>query len=448
MKAETNLFWQNFKTFFLKENKKSSLHKIWLESITSLEPEKKKEGFLFTLQAPSKLHEKWLKEQVLTDFYKYIHQFYKNKCKVVLEVAPQLPSPKKNPDKKISFTSKTQGLFFNSNYTFKNFVVGKNNKLAYGASFSITQHKKANENCNPLFIYSPSGLGKTHLLNAIGQQRLKKHPQNKVIYLSTERFLNEYINSLQNKRMNIFRKKFRTNCDLLLMDDIQIIAKGRGVQEEFFHTFNELYNQKSQIVICCDQRPGAVAFLEERIRTRLEGGLIADISYPDRETRIAILKQKTTQRGLFLSPQSLEQIAQTCQKSIREMEGVLNKIKMMTELHGGGLSLKEIENILSGIQKELTVEEIQKKTVHAFHISIENLKSPSRKKHIVRARQTAMFLIRKFLKKSLNDISLSFGKKDHTTVLNSIKKIEKLKTQDSSFKKLLEDLEREIAPEL
>ena len=320
----------------------------------------------------------------------------------------------------------------------------KSNNLAYGASKAITKYNKTDEPFNPLFIYSPSGLGKTHLLNAIGHEELKTKPQSRIIYMSAERFLNEYIRALQNKKMEQFRKKFRNNCDLLLIDDIQIIARGKEVQEEFFHTFNELYDRKIQVVVCCDQAPGYVPRLEERIRTRLEGGLMVDISFPDEETRTAILKSKVEERGLFLSPQGLNQISSVCKRSIREMEGVLNKIKIMTELHEGSLSLKEIENILKNFQKELTVEEIQKKAAKGFGISIEELKSPSRKKHIVTARQTAMYLIRIHLRKSLNDISLVFKKKDHTTVINSLKKVEKLKTTDKEFKGILEVLQREI----
>ena len=316
--------------------------------------------------------------------------------------------------------------------------------MAYGACQAVAKHKRAGESLNPLFIYGPSGLGKTHLLNAIGQQNLEIYPQNKVLYLSAERFLNEYIMSIQNKQMNQFRKKFRKSCDLLLMDDVQIIARGKGIQEEFFHTFNELYSQKTQIVVCCDQSPGNVPHLEDRIKTRLEGGLMADISYPDKETRLAILKNKTKEKNIFLSSQSLDQIAQVCRKSIREIEGVLNKIKIMTELHNGRLSFKDIEKILKTIRKELTVKEIQKNVAKAFDISEEDIKSPSRRKQIITGRQTAMYLIRVNLRKSLNDIGSFFGKKDHTTVLNSIKKVEKLKSEDKDFKRLLESLQRDI----
>ena len=171
---------------------------------------------------------------------------------------------------------------------------------------------------------------------------------------------------------------------------------------------------------------------------------MVDISYPNEETRLAILKDKINKKKLYLSPKSLQLIAQSCKKSIREIEGLLNKIKVMTELHGGEISFIEIKKILKNIKKELSVEEIQKKVCHSFKLSLEELRSSSRKKKIVQARQSAMYLTRKFLKKSLNDISLAFGKKDHTTVLNSIKKVEKLKLEDPDFKRLLEDLQKDI----
>ncbi|MDE0092131.1 MAG: chromosomal replication initiator protein DnaA [Oligoflexia bacterium] len=393
------------------------------------------------LQAPSELHKRWLQENLLSDFSAYAENFFKNPCEIHLETSPRLPfSHRKKPAEE-----KTPSLsLFNPLYSFENFIVGKNNELAYSASLAVTRNRRAGESLNPLFIYSPSGLGKTHLLNAIGQETQKNFPQNQILYLSAERFLNEYISALQNKKMLAFRKKFRANCQLLLIDDIQIIARGKEVQEEFFHTFNELYSQKAQVVVCSDQSPEQIPLLQERIKTRLEGGLMVDISYPDRETRMAILKDKINKKNLYLSQESLELITKSCKKSIREIEGILNKIKIMTELHEGRLSFFEIEKILKNTKKELSIEEIQRKVSQTFKLSLEELKSPSRKKHIVRARQTAMFLIRKYLKKSLNDISVAFEKKDHTTVLNSIKKVEKLKLEDRDFKRLLELLQKDI----
>jgi len=442
LETKAQVFWLDFKNNFLKQREDVGLCRHWLEPVVASKIEEKNVGVHLTLKTPSSLHKKWLQKHMVAEICKQLKRLYTGVCQVHLEVAstpllPKLPSAPK--DSKI----RQAVSLFNPNYLFENFVVGQSNQLAYSASLSISQ-KKPCLDFNPLFIYGPSGLGKTHLLNAIGQQILEKHPDTKVLYLSAERFLNEYITALQTKQMDAFRKKFRKNCDILLMDDVQIIAKGKAVQEEFFHCFNELYNQKSQVVVCCDQNPGSIPLLEERVKNRLEGGLMVDISYPNKETRMAILKNKTEQKNLSLSFESLEKIAKSCRHSIREMEGVLNKIKIMTELHSGVLSLKEIEKILSHLKRELTVEEIQKKTAKAFQLSIEDLLSPSRKKHIVQGRQVAMFLIRNYLKKSLSDIGLIFNKKDHTTVLSSIKKVERLKVEDPVFKGLLEALQEEI----
>ena len=445
METRENKLWLSFRTRFLQEQKGNNLYKHWLEPVQVLKTEKTGQKLKLTLQAPSELHKKWLQENLLKDFHNYIEHFFKGSCEIFLETGPLLPF---SQQKRNFFETKTKLSpplsFFNPLYSFENFIVGKNNELAYSASLAVTKNNMAEDSLNPLFIYSPSGLGKTHLLNAIGQETQKNFPQKQILYLSAERFLNEYISALQNKRTEAFRKKFRENCQLLLIDDIQIIARGKEVQEEFFHTFNELYSQKIQVAICSDQNPEQIPFLQERIKTRLEGGLMVDISYPDEETRMAILKDKLNKKNLYLSQESLQLIAQSCKKSIREMEGILNKIKIMTELHGGCISFSEIENTLKNIKKELSVEEIQKKVCQSFSLSLQELKSPSRKKHIVQARQSAMYLIRKYLKKSLNDISTAFGKKDHTTVLNSIKKVEKLKLEDPDFKRLLELLQRDI----
>ncbi len=443
MKTTAQAFWLNFKSEFLRQNGNKRLYRHWLEPVVPSKMEQKGSKLYLTLQTPSDLHKKWLEENFLEEFYKHLREMNQGLCKICLETDSRLSLPQP-PPRPLSPPQK-QNIFFNPDYIFKNFIVGANSHLAYSACLAVAQHKTAGKSLNPLFIYGPSGSGKTHLLNSIGQERLKSHPRHSIQYLSAERFLNKYISSLQNKQMNQFRKKFRKNCQLLLMDDIQIIAKGKGIQEEFFHTFNDLYSQNTQIVVCCDQSPGNIPHLEERIKTRLEGGLMADISYPDKETRLAILRSKTKQKGLFLSSKSLDQIAHVCRQSIRELEGVLNKIKIMTELYGGSLSLNEIEKILQTIQKELTAEEIIKITARAFRLSEEDLKSPSRKKPIVIARQTAMRFMRQFLKKSLNDIGLIFNKKDHTTVLSSLKKVEKLKYEDRDFKKLLERLQRDIS---
>lgn len=443
MKESLN-FWADFKSQILRNNLGGPFCKQWMDPVQLLNIEPAGQYIYFQIQVPSELHKTWFKEHLFKELSYFVKRKFEGKTlDLKLKVLDSdLPlSQAQSESLRPSFKERS---VFNPLYSFENFIFGRNNELAYKTGWAIAKSPYAQDMLNPLLLYSPSGLGKTHLLNAIGQENLKRFPQKKVLYLSAERFLNEYINALQNKKMEFFRRKFRKNCDLLLIDDIQILARGKGVQEEFFHTFNELYNKKIPVVICCDQNPDSIPHLQERIKTRLSGGLTVDITYPDLETRLAILKKKLDQKNLCLSEKSLGLISHACKRSVREMEGVLNKIKIMTEMQGGRLSLGEIEKILKNIKKNLSVEEIKAKVIIPFNITNEELHSSSRKKQIVRARQVAMFLIKKYLKKSLKDISLAFGKKDHTTTLNAIKKVESLRNNDLEFKRILEVLQKDI----
>ena len=438
---EAKSLWAELKQNLLNHKKSSSVFQSWLNSIQPVQLEENSKEILFTLQIPSDLHKRWIQDNVIKDLSTQITHRYQKPCGIRLKVAvPDLPVPFHL--KKVQGVKKTNNVFFNSEYTFNSFIVGKNNEFAYGACFSISKQEKK---FNPLFICGPSGLGKTHLLNAIGQEIQKNSPKARILYLSAERFLNECIQSIQNRKMSVFQEKYRKNVDVLLMDDIQMIAKGCAVQEEFFHTFNELYHKQAQVVVCCDKLPNQIPNLEERIRTRLDGGLVVDISYPDMETKLAILRYKMNKKNLLLSEKFLLKIASSCGKSVREMEGVLNRIKMMEELHKRTLSSDHIEHILKSLTpQECTPEEIQKQVAKTFSVSVEDLQGKSRTKNIVTARQTAMFLTKTLLRKSLNDVGRLFGGRDHTTVINSLKKVKKLQLEDPSFKRVLDDLHREI----
>ena len=438
---EAKSLWTELKRDLLSHNRNSSVFQSWLNSIHPVSLEENQREILFTLQIPSDLHKRWIQDNVLKDLTRQITHRYQKPCGIQLKVTvPDLPVPLHL--RKIQGVKKTHNVFFNSEYTFKSFIVGKNNEFAYGACLSIANQENR---FNPLFICGPSGLGKTHLLNAIGQEIQKKMPRARILYLSAERFLNECIQSIQNKKMAAFQEKYRKSVDILLMDDIQMIAKGCAVQEEFFHTFNELYHRKVQVVVCCDKFPNQIPNLEERIRTRLDGGLVVDISYPDMETKLAILRYKMDQKNLLLSEKFLLKIASSCGKSVREMEGVLNRIKMMEDLHKEDLSSKHIEQVLKSLTpQECTPEDIQKQVAKAFSVCVEDLQGKNRTKNIVTARQTAMFLIKTLLRKSLNDVGRLFGGRDHTTVINSIRKVEKLRREDPVFKRTLDNLHREI----
>ena len=443
--------WTELKKNLLSHRKNDSVFQSWLDSIQLEDLEENGREVFLTLQTPSDLHKKWVQDNIMKDILHQIARRYQKPCGIRFKTGvPELPvsrhlqsfSGQKPRNQKIQGVRKTKNVFFNSEYTFKSFIVGKNNEFAHGACLSIARREKG---FNPLFICGPSGLGKTHLLNAIGQEIQKKSPSARILYLSAERFLNECIQSIQNKKMALFREKYRKNVDVLLMDDIQMIAKGHAVQEEFFHTFNELFNKKIPVVVCCDKFPAQIPGLEERIQTRLSGGLAVDVSYPDMETRLAILRDKTSRKNLFLSENRLLKIAGASCRSVREMEGILNKIKMMEDLHRGMPPQGYMEKILNSLTpKKPRPEEIQKQTAAAFHISREDLLGRSRTKNIVRARQTAMFLIKNSLKNSLSDVGRLFGGRDHTTVINSLRKVEELKEKDPAFKRVLDSLYKEI----
>ena len=446
MSLKAHSLWTDFKTDFIKKYNQNKVCEPWLQPIKITQMNKTDKGVWITLQVPSELHKNWAQHHLVKSLAEGLSKKLKENCTIQLEVATQLPSSniETTIPKEEQADSQPKINLFHPDYTFENFIVGRHNELAHGAAFSISQTITAP--CyNPLFIFSPSGLGKTHLLNAIGQSALEKQPQLNILYLSAERFLNEYVNALKKKEVPLFRKKYRKTCDLLLMDDIQMVTKGPRVQEEFFHTFNDLFYRKVPVVVCCDKPPNKIPELQERIQTRLEGGLVVDISYPEFETRLAILKYKTDQKHISLSDKASKLIAKKCKRSVRELEGVLNKIKMLSELQDKNLSEESIQRILKDLNHtELTADEIQKQVAEKFNLSVEALKSPSRIKNIVTARHLAMFLIKKHLHRSLSDIGRLFGGRDHTTVLNSLKKVEKLSEKDTDFKAILEDLHKEI----
>ena len=436
-------FWSDFKRQLLRQKTEQPLFSSWLEGFKLLGCKKEQNENIFCFQASSDLHQNWFQKNISQSFLQSLSQNFKGEFKIQLQISDSLPFSQKNS----YFPAKippNKSLPFNPLYTFKNFIPGKNSEMAFAACFKLAQSQKALDHINPLFIYSPSGLGKTHLLNAIGQKHLQLQPNKKVIYISAERFMNDFISALRNKKIQLFRQKFRKKCDLLLMDDIQILSRGKEIQEEFFNTFNELYNHGKQVVVCCDQDPDSIPQLQERIKTRLAGGLVVEITYPDKETRLAILKDKLEKERLFLSEKSLNLINQSYKRSIREMEGLIKTIKFMTEMNEGSLPFEKIEKSLKSLKKNLCIEEIQRVCAGFFHLETEELKSSSRKKQVLKARQVAMFLIRKVLKKTYQETSLAFGKKDHSTCINAIKKVEKLMLENKEFKKEVEFLHKEL----
>lgn len=350
----------------------------------------------------------------------------------------QLPQENVSPDS--SYKD-----YLNPTYTFDNFVVGRNSEFAHGACYSVAQ--SPGKGYNPLFIYGPTGIGKTHLLHATGRYIQENFPDLRIKYLSAERFLNECVASIRHRKMDEFKKRYREECHVLLMDDIQTFGKGEATQEEFFNTLNFLFENKRQVVVASDCMPKDIKGLEERIRTRLEWGVIADIHMPDLETRIAIVKSKSEKMNVHIPDDTLEFLARISKHSVRELEGNLNRVKVHKEIRGVSTSLETVQaELFANYDTEsvpLRTEDIQNMVARHYKIKLIELKSKNRSKPIVTARQVAMFLMKKYLKDaSLKDIGRAFNGKDHSTVINAIKKIKNNKNYE--IKKDVENLSKSI----
>jgi chromosomal replication initiator protein len=333
----------------------------------------------------------------------------------------------------------------NRKYTFEEFVSGSSNQFAYAAAMAVANNPATTY--NPLFIYGGVGLGKTHLVNAIGNAILKKSPEMRICYYTSEKFMNELINSLRYNRMDEFRNKFRS-MDVILIDDIQLIAGKERTQEEFFHTFNALYESHKQIIVTSDKFPKDIPGLEERLRSRFEWGLIADIQPPDVETKLAILKMKAEQNSIRLPEEVALFLANSVCSNVRELEGYLIRIGAFASLTSTPVSLEMARDVLKDIlverNKELTVEEILKRVSSHYNIKISDIKSPKRLKAVVLPRQIAMYLSRQLTSSSYPEIGERFGGKDHSTIIHAIRKIEKLIEEDFQLRSTIENLKKEL----
>lgn len=313
----------------------------------------------------------------------------------------------------------------NPRYTLDNFIVGSFNELAHAAAQSVI--KNPGLTYNPLFLYGGVGLGKTHLIQAIGNTILDKNPVCKVRYVPSEKYMIEIVDALRNQEMNKLKDKYR-NFDILIMDDIQFISRTEKMQEEFFHTFNALYEKNKQIIISSDRPPHAIASLEERLRSRFEGGMIADIGLPDYETRLTILKSKADIKNIAIPEEVLTFIAETIKTNIRELEGALNRIILNSKTSHSQITLDSAKKItithLSAPKKFVSAKKIIKCVAEFYEIGERDLITQSRKRDVVKPRQIAMYLLREELKTSYPSIGDKFGGRDHTTAIHSCGKIE------------------------
>lgn len=338
---------------------------------------------------------------------------------------------------------RTLGQPVDPRHTFETFVVGASNQFAHAAARAVAEQPATQY--NPLFLYSDAGLGKTHLLHAIGNYVLQMNPKAKVCYLSAEKFANDLIDSIQHGKMSQFREKYRDSYDMLLMDDIQFIAGKDRTQEEFFHTFNALHSSRRQIVVTSDKFPKDIPGLEDRIRTRFEWGLIADIQPPEIETRIAILRAKAEMDDIFLPNDVALFLASNIKSNIRELEGSLIRLGAQASLSGSEISLDLAKQLLRNIIKEpsasITVDAIQDAVSRHFSIKVSDLKSKERSRRVALPRQIAMYLIRKYCNKSYPDIGILLGGKDHSTILHGVKTIASEIERDPDLRRHVEEIQ-------
>jgi chromosomal replication initiator protein len=347
-------------------------------------------------------------------------------CQVLFAVADERPA-------EAAPTPAPGGQPINPRYRFDSFVVGSSNQLAHAASLAVAE--SPSHSYNPLFLYGGVGLGKTHLLHAICHEILRRSPHMEVRYLVAEQFVNELINSIRFDRMPAFRERYRT-IDVLLIDDIQFIANKERTQEEFFHTFNTLYTAQKQIILSSDSSPRRIPWVEERLRSRFEWGLIADIQPPELETKIAILRRKAETEEIDLPDDVALFIAQHVKSNVRELEGLLNRVVAFASLSGRPISLEMTKETLRDILPEgnqVSASDIVKFVARHYGLKVSEIKSRNNSKHIAFPRQVAMYLCKQLTELSYPDIGKQFNDKHHSTVMHSVKKIEKLREKEADL---------------
>ena len=418
-------------------------YETWIKPIAFVSRNKNE----ICLDVPNKFFRDWLTEHYLIQIQDILSALAKHDVKVVFEINEKT-NRQANAEKGVKREERERVQKSNSNlvpkYTFQNFVVGASNQFAHAACVAVAN--QPGEHYNPLFIYGGVGLGKTHLVNAIGHQSAQRSGL-KVVYLSSESFMNELIGSLRRDKMDEFKKKFR-NVDILILDDVQFIAGKERTQEEFFHTFNSLYESHKQIVITSDKFPKEIPGIEDRLRNRFEWGLIADIQPPDMETRVAILQKKAENEGVQLPHDVAFFLASNIDSNVRELEGSLTRLGAFSSLTKATITVElakdVLKNTLKNAQQEITVENIQKTICDYFNLKIGDLKAKRRTQNIALPRQVAMYLCRKYTETSFPAIGDKFGGRDHSTVIHASKTIERKIKEDPHMQTTIEKLERNL----
>ena len=406
-----------------------------------------------TVSVPSLFVKGWLEQKYNKTIFKILRDLnseIRDVKYIVGNIKPRVAKKEYPPIE----TSEQSGFFelktnketnLNPRYTFESFIVGSFNELSHAAALATAE--SPGNMYNPLFIYGGVGLGKTHLLQATGNEIAQKFPNKKVKYVSSEKFTSEVIASMRNKTMDNIKSKYRT-VDVLIIDDVQFLSGKERTQEEFFHTFNHLYEKNKQIILSSDRPPKAISSLTERLRSRFEGGMITDISYPDLETRMAILKQKAQEKNITLPDEVIALVATKIQKNIRELEGALNRLLVHYRVNssfGVDDAMIILKKTLITPTRTTTPKKIIQAVADFYDIKEKILSTSSRKKEIVKPRQVAMFLLREDLKCSFPFIGQKFGGKDHTTAMHSYEKINKEFSLDNNLKEEIELIRQNIS---
>ena len=455
-----NQIWKNA-LVSMKDNINQQTYQTWLEPIRFIKVD---EGSII-LGVPNKFFKNWVEEHYAEVISESIARTCKKKLSVAFVIsqdearisdkitkeggggipAPEAPKKHRFP---FSFKKSHPGgeAKLNPRYTFDSFIVGPGNRFAHAAALAISESPA--KAYNPLFIYGKVGMGKTHLMQAIGHHIIKNKPGIKFIYITSEKFTNQLIGAIQNRTTMQFRQMYR-NVDLLLIDDIHFIAGKESTQEEFFHTFNTLYDDHKQIVVSSDRSPKDIPALEERLVSRFEWGLVTDIQPPDIETRIAILRKKAEREGVITPNEVTYFIAEKVRTNIRELEGALIRVAAYAKLVGQNITLDLVRDVLKDVLKEaekkITIELIQQKVAHYFDIRVSDLRNKRRTRAIVYPRQIAMYLSRDLTDFSLPEIGEQFGGRDHSTVIHAYDKVDKDIKTNGSTKDIVKQIKDNIS---
>lgn len=445
--------WNCVKNNF-KEEFGETLYNAWLSSINIVSLN----DFEIVLSVPTTFIKEWITRDFLNGKYKVINGnrvcIKKGIKEILKEYCPTLTSfniivdkklveelPIENNVKSISEEDNIYniGTVLNKNYTFDNFIVGSSNKLAFKVANNIAKNEEIDNYTNPFFIYGNAGLGKTHLCQAIAWEKQKQNK--KVIYLTAEKFMFLFVQSLQNQDINVFKNRLR-NIDILIIDDIQFILGKDKTQKEFFYTFETLINDNKQIVLACDRSPSHLEELDEKLKSRINGGLIVDIKEPDYELRCNIIKNKSKILNLNLTADLIDYIANNVNSSGREIEGFLKRLKVNQDIMDIKITKNEIDNLLGDFisKKTININIIQDKVANYFNISLNDLKSEKRNKELVLPRHVAMYLSKKLTNKSFPDIARSFNGKNHATIIHAVNKIEKTINNDTSLLEIIDNI--------